>query len=411
MAEILIVGAGLTGLSAAVHAHRQGHEVKLLEATDRPGGRVKTDQIDGYLLDHGFQVLLKAYPETQALLDYRSLDLKPFKPGAVVMDARGLHTIGDPSRNPGMLFPTLFSGVGSFADKFRMLTLKLRLTNTDIFRIFSQKEPTTSAILREYGFGEKMITQFFQPFMRGIFLENDLTTSRRMFDFVFKMFSSDDTCVPARGMEEIPKQLARRIPPGSIRVHARVSSIDGQEVVLENGDRIQAEKILIATEGNGLAEQFMPKPLPAPHTVTCVYFSADHTPISAPLIGLNALPNPFMNNLAVMSQVSGAYTPQGKHLLSATVLGTPELSDDALANNIREESRQWFGAAVDEWQLLKVYRIPYALPNQETVRDHMLPAEMKVREGLWLAGDHQLNGSINAAMKAGRLAVQAVLGG
>ena len=215
-ADVLIIGAGLTGLSAARHLYRQNFSVKVLEATDRVGGRVKTDRVDGYLLDRGFQVLLTQYPETKEWLDYDALDLKPFAPGATILNEQGIHQVMDPFRVPTAAFKTLAAPVGSLADKLRMLWLKNRLKGMTLEDIFAQPEITTLSAIQKYGFSERMLRNFFQPFIAGIFLENGLITSRREFDFVFKMFSEGDTAVPAQGMEEIPRQLVAQIPPDAV---------------------------------------------------------------------------------------------------------------------------------------------------------------------------------------------------
>ncbi len=79
--DVLIVGAGLSGLSCALWLHEGGLSVLVLEASDGIGGGVRTDEVEGFLLDRGFQVFLMAYPEAQRVLDYGALDFKPFYPG------------------------------------------------------------------------------------------------------------------------------------------------------------------------------------------------------------------------------------------------------------------------------------------------------------------------------------------
>ena len=170
--DVIIVGAGIAGLSAAVYLHRQGRKVLLLEASDRPGGRIKTDSHEGFLLDRGFQVLLTAYPETQALLNYRDLNLKKMLPGATVLYDGGSFEIADPLRRPSAAFATLFAPVGTLKDKLNTLWLKTKLQKLTIKEIFEQPEQTTRKQLEDYGFSPKMIERFYAPFLSGIFLEN-----------------------------------------------------------------------------------------------------------------------------------------------------------------------------------------------------------------------------------------------
>ena len=177
--RVIIVGGGISGLTAALQLQANGMDSLLLEATDRVGGRVKTDVIDGFRLDHGFQVLLTAYPEAQKWLDYEKLDLQKFLPGAVLLHSDGTKDrIGDPIRDFSSLFPTLFSKVGSVMDKLRILRLNNRVSKMSIEDIFEQEEvPTKKILAKEYGFSNKMIANFFSPFFSGIFLEKGLLTS------------------------------------------------------------------------------------------------------------------------------------------------------------------------------------------------------------------------------------------
>ena len=403
-ADVLIIGAGLTGLTAALHLHRQNFSVRILEATDRVGGRVKTDQVDGYLLDRGFQVLLTQYPETRAWLDYDALDLKPFAPGAMILNKTGKHEIMDPSRVPTATFKTLAAPVGGLSDKLRMLWLKNKLKALSLEDIFAQPEISTLAAIQEYGFSEKMLRNFFQPFMAGIFLENGLTTSRREFDFVFKMFSEGDTAVPALGMEEIPRQLVAQLPPDAVLFNKHVRSVNEQKVSTDTGETFSAPVILVATEPTSFVSRYFSggKRDMKYQSTTQVYLTADTPPFTKPMIALNATGDRLVNNFTVMNQVAPAYAPEGKHLLSAAIVGDAPYSDTELPRLVCEEMATWFGEQTARWQPLRTYRIPYALPDQDRVTHTLRPEQSKLRDGLFAAGDYHLNGSINAALRAGR---------
>ena len=403
-ADVLVIGAGLTGLTAALHLHRQNFSVKILEATERVGGRVKTDRMDGYLLDRGFQVLLTQYPETQEWLDYDALDLKPFAPGAMILNGKGKYEIMDPGRVPTATFKTLTAPVGGLPDKLKMLWLKNKLRTMSIQKIFAQPEISTLAAIQEYGFSEKMLRNFFQPFMAGIFLENGLTTSRREFDFVFKMFSEGDTAVPALGMEEIPRQLVAQLPPDAVLFNKHVRSINEQKVSTDTGETFSAPAILVATEPTSFVSRYFAggKKDIKYHSTTQVYLTADTPPFTKPVIALNAKSHRLVNNFTVMNQVAPAYAPEGKHLLSAAIVGNADYADEELPERVRQEMAPWFGEQTARWQPLRVYRIHYALPNQDEVSHTLLPEQGKLRDGLFAAGDYHLNGSINAAMRAGR---------
>ena len=407
--DIIIIGAGLAGLSAAVHLHRQGRKVLLLEASDRAGGRIKTDSHEGFLLDRGFQVLLTAYPETKALLNYSDLNLKKMLPGATVLYDGGQFEIADPFRRPSAAFATLFAPVGTLKDKINTLWLKNKLQKLTIEEIFEQLEQTTRKQLVEYGFSPKMIERFYAPFLSGIFLENELQTSRRMFDFVMKMFSDGDVAVPALGMEEIPKQLVGMLPKDSIQYNTKVTDIDGNKVTTVDGTVIEANQILLATTANELSKKFFPNQKMASHQVTNIYFESNEAPTEKAVVVLNASTHKnWVNNLTVMSNVSKAYAPKGKVLISVSYNGIPNIDDVALAENMKQELKQWYGEKVNNWKMLKSYRIEYALPVQKSVRNQIPVSEIKISDTLFICGDNLLNGSINAALKTGRLAAEAM---
>ena len=296
--DVSIVGAGLSGLSAAVHLHRQGRKVLILEASDRAGGRVKTDSVDGFILDRGFQVLLTAYPEAKKLLNYKDLQLCKMLPGATVLYDGGTFEIADPFRRPKALFSTLFAPVGTILDKINTIWLKNKLQKMSIETIFTQPEQTTLQQLSEYGFSQKMIQRFYKPFLSGIYLENQLTTSNRMFDFVMKMFSDGDVAIPALGMEEIPKQLVSQLPESSIQYCKKVTTIVENTLILEDGTTFEANQIVIATNANELTKQFLPNQKTTAQQVTNVYFEARIAPTKKAIVVLNASSSKkWVNNL------------------------------------------------------------------------------------------------------------------
>ncbi len=406
---ITIIGAGISGLTAAVYLHQKGYKVQILEASDRAGGRIKTDVIDGFRLDRGFQVLLTEYPETKALLDYKKLNLKRFLPGATVLYDGGQFEIADPFRRPMAIFATLFAPVGSMKDKINTFFLKNKLMNISIPNLFKQPEIETIAQLKKYGFSPKMMERFYKPFFSGIFLENDLKTSSNMFDFVMKMFSEGDAAIPALGMEEIPKQLVAMLPVNSIQYSVKVSAIENNKIICEDGTTFEADKIIIATEAIGFASTYIPKTKQNFHQVTNVYFEAKIAPTKKAVVILNASTDKkWVNNLTVMSNVSNKYAPAAKVLISISYNGIPTIDDATLAENMKTELKQWYGNQVEDWKLLKTYRINYALPNQEKVTDEVTHSEIKINDNLFICGDYLLNGSINAAMKSGRIVAELI---
>jgi phytoene dehydrogenase-like protein len=406
--DVLIIGAGIAGLTAAKVLKTAGKKIKLIEASDGVGGRVRTDKVDGFLLDRGFQVLLTTYPEAKHFLDYNALDLKKFSAGAIVLNEKGITEIGDPLRDPSTLFKTLASPVGSIVDKMKMLLLKINLGGTSVNSIFNKNEITTFDYLKAKGFSDKMIAQFFKPFMTGIFLEGSLKTSSRMFEFVFKMFSEADTTMPANGMGMIPAQLAQNLLPEELILNEKVTQIDGNKIVTNTGKIYEAKNILIATDANNLPAPFTKNSVEK-KSVTSMYFSADKAPFTKPLIALNASVNKLVNNIAVVNQISKAYAPEGKYLIAVSLIDYKNnFSETDLISNVLNELKYWYADAVN-WKHLRTYNIPYALPKDETVSYALDTTQVRLSDNIFICGDHLLNGSINAAMKTGRVVAEAII--
>ncbi len=410
--SVIIIGGGLAGLSAANYLEKAGLDYQILEATERVGGRVKTDKIDGFLLDRGFQVLLTAYPEAQQLLNYKALKLKPFAPGAALLLPNGeIDYLGDPMRDLSTLIPTLKADAGSLMDKMRILNLRRQVNRQDITSIFKQEEhPTYTALQNEYGFSEQMIDRFFQPFFSGIFLEKDLSTSRRMFDFIFKMFAKGMAAVPNKGMEMIPKQLAANLKPERIHLDTPVAKIEGNTVITHSGDKMKADKIILATEATSLVKDYHQSTNQEFVSTWHLHFSSTTPPIAEPLIGLNTRQQRLVNNICTISRVAPGYAPEGQELISISVVGDPKIPQEKMADQVREEMRHWFGEQVDGWRHLSTHFVRYALPRQQQVQHALTAKDLRINEHLYLCGDHLLNGSIDAAMKSGRLVAEAVAG-
>lgn len=406
--DVLIAGAGLAGLCCGIHLAERGIPVQILEASDAPGGRVRTDEYEGFRLDRGFQVLLTAYPEAQRMLDFNALRLGRFEAGAIVRFAGKFYEVRDPLRSPAAAARGLFSPIGSLADKLRVLRLRRRLARKTLDSIFAGHETTTLAALEQSGFSHAMIERFFRPFLGGIFLDSSLETSSRMFEFVFRMFTLGSAALPSGGMGAIVSQLVSRLPQGAVRVNARVESAGRGRVTLSSGEELRAKAVVIATEGPEAARLTGQVDRPAARSTTCVYFAAPEPPLAKPLLFLNANRQYAINNLCCVSEVAAGYAPPGEALISVSLIGALPQNDETLERMIRERLGHWFGRTVRSWRHLRTYRIPFALPSQPP--GWLDPPERPVRlaAGLYVCGDHRDNASIQGAMVSGRRAAEAV---
>lgn len=417
--HVAIVGGGLAGLCCAHHLQQAGIDFTVFESTAQLGGRVQSDWVDGFLLDRGFQVLLTAYPAAQAILDYPALELRPFHPGALVrLDGR-FQRFADPFRQPQHAWATAMSKIGTWSDKLRVARLKSFVLSETLEQIYQRPETTTLAALRERGFSEKIIQHFFKPFLGGVFLESELNTSSRMFYFVFKMFSAGQTAVPAAGMGQISKQLADRLPASAIRFNCPVRQVQADGLILENGQAVAADAVVLATPepitrrllGPRSTDPSHPQPMQlAPseqhawNAVTCFYYAAAKSPIGEASLVLNGEGRGPINNLCVPSDVSPTYAPDGQALISVSVLG--DLADD---REVRRQLEEWFGKPVQDWRLLKSYRIDQALPQQNP--PHLSPVEKspRINDSLFCCGDFYDTASIQGAFTSAQRAAQAAV--
>ena len=410
MPDVIVVGAGLAGLCCARELHAAGLEVVVLERGDAPGGRVRTDEVDDFLLDRGFQVLLTAYPEARRALDYERLGLRPFENGALIRRDGGFARIADPFRHPLQAIRGLSDAPGSLPDKLRVARLRSRLSRFSLNELLTAPQVTTAEALRREGFSSELVDAFFRPFLGGIFLDPSLETSSRLFAYVFKLFSEGDAALPTAGMQAIPLQLAEGLPEGTVRLGVTVESAAPGEVVLAGGERLTAPAVVVAADGPEAARLTGAVEAPAARAVTTLHYAAGRSPIGEPVLVLNGEGRGPVNDLCVPSDVAPSYAPPGAALVSATVLGVPPLADGALDAAVRGQLHGWFGAQVDGWRLLRVHRIPFALPAQPPAA--LVPAErpVRVRDGLFVCGDHRDTASIQGAMASGRRAAAAVRG-
>ena len=398
---IYIIGAGVSGLIAAYELEQEGYHPVIIEQTDEVGGRVKTIHEKGYALDLGFQVLLSAYPLAKKYLDLEALELHKLESGALIYVNDKAYRIGDPMRNWKMLFPTIFSDIGSISDKLKVLKLNNRLKRKSIDEIFESHETTTLQYLIEFGFSPKIIERFFKPFFAGIFLESSIQTSSRMFEFVYKMFGEGYATIPKLGIGEISNQLKNKLHHTEFIFNCEVKDITNDKILMISGENLPHDGVIIATNSTSMIRSHKGSDMKW-KCCMCLYFEVDQTNIPANTIALIADGGNYANNLYAYTDVK-----TGKTILSVTTLEHMNKTDAEIIENIIAEVKKYTGALKVDF--IHHYRIKQALPDILNLKMTVQPGENQVMDNIFLAGDALMNGSLNAAMESGRIAAKTLL--
>lgn len=409
-ARVIIVGAGLAGLACALHLVRRGVACTVVEASDEVGGRVRTDRVEGFQLDRGFQVFLTGYPEAAALLDYPALHLRLFHPGALVRYAGGFHRISDPLRRPQDLLPSLMGPIGSLRDKLTILRLRRDALNHRVCAHAGGGHRTTMEALQAYGFSPAMRERFLRPFLGGVFLDQSLSTPCRLFELVWAAFSRGAIALPQAGMGAIAAQLARSLPAGSLRLNASVAQLDGKVLLLDSGERLWADAVVLATDYATAATLRGDPGPPAPgRQSTTLYFEAAAPPVQGPWLLVNGEERGLIGTACVLSEVAPTYAPAARALVSVSLADHTAPAGDDQQQAVRAQLREWFGAAVDGWRHLRTDHISRALPPIALLDAHAGSASPRVRRGLYQCGDYCATGTLDGALLSGRHAADAIL--
>ena len=404
--DVVIVGGGLAGLSAARRLDRAGVEWLLVEAADRVGGRVTTDIIDGWRLDRGFQVLNTAYPRVPALVDIDALDMRYFTSGVLVRRGGDVHRLDNPLREPLSAPHSLASGVGTFSDRLKFAALATRCATLPADRLLNARETTTQEMLRKAGMSHRMIEEVLRPFLSGVLADRSLDTSSHVFAMLLRSFARGRIGVPAAGMAALPAAIAGPLPYPQLLIGARTLSI-GPGIVVTEGGEIRTRAIIVATDPPAAAGLLPQLPVPDMHGLSTFYFGADHAPLDEPTLMLDGDRREIIANTVVVSNAAPEYAPSGRSLIAASVVGDAAPSS-ASEQVIRVELARMYGVPTDSWELLEVISIPNALPSAR-VPQARLRKPVDLGDGLFVAGDHRDSPSIQGALASGWRAGGAVL--
>ncbi|MDA9666017.1 FAD-dependent oxidoreductase [Bacteroidota bacterium] len=403
--KVHIIGGGVSGLVAAQVLENHGLSPVIIDANDRVGGRLKTDAFRGFQLDRGFQVLLSSYSAAKKYLDYKSLNLQKLKAGSCVFAGGKQYFFGDPLRDMSLFMPTLFSPLGTLSDKLKIAKLNFHLQKKTIDKIFKDREITTKEYLTSIGFSKNIIKNFFTPFFSGIYLESELNTSSRMFEFVFKMFGEGLALLPKGGIEEISKQLKNKLKKTKILFNTVVSEVKDKEIILSDGKKIKTHYAIVAAEPSNLVRGLKNQKV---EWKSCqnLYFTCSKRVYEKAFIGLVSNQECLINNIFYPTSIPAS--KKGKdELISVTVVKDHGLPEEELIERIQNELRE--ECKIEDVTFLKLYNIPQALPKLNNLKYDISPTETKLKDGVFLAGDVLLNGSLNAAILAGEKAAMGVL--
>jgi len=421
--RVAVVGGGLAGLAAARRLAADGFDVTVFERNEDVGGRVRSRRGDGFVFDRGFQVLFTAYPAAKRELDFDALDLRSFSPGATICRGDRRSVLADPLREPRALTQTLFNGDVSTTDKLRTLRLRADLKSKSVKDIFAEPDATIERYLYAYGFSERYVERFVRPFYGGITLDRGLDTSKRVFEFTFKMLSEGQTVVPAAGMGAIADQLVERAIEADARVVTEtpveaVEAAGGEASVQIPGETVDADAVVVAADPKASRELTGVDAIPT-DAKGCVtqYFAvpAGHPLADSERIHLNA-GGEVPTTVAPMSGVAPEYAPDDRALVAATTVGHDDAddgvrdeSDGDLETRTRETVAEWYPAAsLGDFELLRTDRLPFAQFAQPPGVHEDLPGVRAPEGAVYLAGDYTHDSSINGALQSGKAAADAV---
>ena len=403
--KVHIIGGGISGLVAAQVLENHGLSPVIIDANDRVGGRLKTDVVKGFQLDRGFQVLLSSYSAAKKYLDYESLNLQKLKAGSCVFVGGKQWFFGDPLRDMSLFMPTLFSPLGTLSDKLKIAKLNFHLQGKTIDKIFEDREITTKEYLTAKGFSKNIIKSFFTPFFSGIFLESELNTSSRMFEFIFKMFGEGLALLPKGGIEDISIHLKNKLQKTEIHNNTLVSNVKDKEITMSDGKKIKTSYTIIATEPTNLVEGLKGQKV-SWKSCQNLYFTCSKRVYEKAFIGLVSNQECLINNIFYPTSIPAS--KKGKdELISVTVVKDHGLPEEELIERIQNELKE--ECKIEDVTFLKLYNIPQALPKLNNLKYDISPTETKLKDGVFLAGDVLLNGSLNAAILAGEKAAMGVL--
>lgn len=397
-----VVGAGISGLYASLLLEQRGYEVDLFDKSSSIGGRLNSIEKSGFILDRGFHVMQTGYPLASSVFDYDQLGCRAFEPGALVIRPGSKSKIwrfSDPFRRPLKGFMGIFNLFTSPINLLRVGLLRWKVSRTKDEDLFLQKSQSTFNFLRSRGFTENFIHTFFRPLFGGIFLESNLRTDSRMFNFVFKNMSRGNMVLPKHGISSCAEQLYQKLTRTKLKLQTEVTIKSDKELTF--GDQSHSYDVII--------QAFSPQDQNISRDVWTIYFAAPKTPLNGKYIMLNSTvskPENIISHLAVPSDIQPNYAPRGQSLVAVTVVGEDArkqslLDKKSIEKSVLSELSNWFPEQISSWKTLDVQYIKSALPELDSTHYDNL----KNRNQPHSCGDHTFHGSVEGALLSARYAV------
>jgi protoporphyrinogen oxidase len=400
--RVIVVGAGLAGLACASDLIAAGAAVRVLEASDGVGGRMRTDRQAGFLFDRGFQVFNTSYPQVRRRIGLRALQLRPFTPGVLLHTSQGRVRFTDPTRQPRQAADVLAGRLAGPRDLAALTLLSTRDMLGPASRIRHRRDQTTLAALRRAGISGDLIERLFRPFLAGVFLEDELETSSRLLHLVWRGMLRGSLCLPRHGIQAVPEQLAAALPPGTVRLQTPVSELTSEGVLLDDGSERPADAIVVATGAAAAASLLPGLNVPATRTVTTLYHAVPASPLAEPTLLVDT--EREVLHTSVLSDVTPGYASNGRALVSTSVLGAGDAGVEAA---VRSRLAVLYQADTADWEHLATYTVEGALPAM--LPPWPLSRSSRVGPGRYVCGDHRATGSVQGALASGARAAREVL--
>ena len=404
MIDVLVIGAGLAGLQCARVLERAGRNVTVVEATDDVGGRVRTEVVDGFRCDLGFQLLNPAYPEARHQLNLAALELRPFGRGIAVRRPNGLVELG---LDPASLRRAVHT---PYADHRQLLALARWAAPAlgSVARLLTAPDRTLAESFDAAGFHGPLRAEVVEPFLAGVLLESAGTTSARSARLLVRSFALGTPAVPAVGMSAIPRQLAAALrQPVELDTPVTGLERDGAAWVAQTPRGERAARVVVVATDPTTAARLAPVPAPVMKGVVTWWFAAPVAPTASTYLAVDARPGAVVNT-AVMSNVAPSYAPAGQHLVVASAL-LADAAGSPPVEAVRTQLAGIYDCPTDDWRLLTTHAVREALPVMPPPL--MVRGQVRFGAGLYVCGDHRDTASIQGALVSGRRTAEVILGG